>query len=174
MKPFRLTPLAPLEHDIQGSILVYLAWDRRVAWAHRFNTGAHAITGTNAKGQPTRRFVRYAFPGYAFPGCADILGQLVTGHLLAIEVKRKGGRVRPAQRVFLAQVRAAGGLALLARGLPEVQAGLDHFLGRRASWAATYPPPGSDPEGGRSALRPAGPLWGARAGEGYLGSGVGR
>lgn len=169
MKPFRLTPLAPLEHDIQGSILVYLAWDRRVAWAHRFNTGAHAITGTNAKGQPTRRFVRYAFPG-----CADILGQLVTGHLLAIEVKRQGGRVRPAQRAFLAQVRRAGGLALLARGLPEVQAGLDHFLGGRDSWAATYPPPGSDPEGGRSALRPAGPLWGARAGEGYLGSGVGR
>ncbi len=169
MTGYRLTALAPSEHDLQGAILVYLAWDNRVAWAHRFNSGAHLVTGTDKTGKPSRRFVRYAFPG-----CADILGQLVTGHLLAIEVKRQGGRVRPAQRAFLAQVRRAGGLALLARGLPEVQAGLDHFLGGRDSWAATYPPPGSDPEGGRSALRPAGPLWGARAGEGYLGSGVGR
>ena len=78
---------------------------------------------------------------YAFPGCADILGQLVTGHFLAIKVKRPGGRVGPAQRRFLAQVRAAGGLALLARGIPEVQAGLDHFLGGRASWVGTYPLP---------------------------------
>lgn len=129
-------------HDLQGAILVYLAWDNRVAWAHRFNSGAHAITSTNAKGKTTRRFVRYAFPG-----CADILGQLVTGHLLAIEVKRKGGRVRTQQHEFLLQVRRAGGLARLARGLPEVQAGLDHFLGGRDSWAATYPPPGSAPEG---------------------------
>lgn len=169
MTGYRLTALAPSEHDLQGAILVYLAWDNRVAWAHRFNSGAHLVTGTDKTGKPSRRFVRYAFPG-----CADILGQLVTGHLLAIEVKRQGGRVRPAQRAFLAQVRRAGGLALLARGLPEVQAGLDHFLGGRDSWAATYPPPGSDPEGGRSALRPAGPLWGAREREGYLGSGVGR
>lgn len=169
MPSFRLTPLAPREHDLQGAILVYLAWDHRVAWAHRFNSGAHVLTGIDAQGQETRRFVRYAFPG-----CSDILGQLVTGHLLAIEVKRRGGRVRPEQRRFLAQVGRAGGLALLARDLPEVQTGLDHFLGGRASSAGTYPPPGSDPEGGRSDQRPAGPLWGALAGDSYLGSGGGR
>ena len=169
MPSFRLKPPEPREHDLQGAILVYLAWDPRVAWAHRFNSGAHVLTGIDAQGRETRRFVRYAFPG-----CADILGQLVTGHLLAIEVKRKGGRVRPEQRRFLAQVGRAGGLALLARGIPEVQAGLDHFLGGRVSWAATYPPPGSDSEGGRSDQRPAGPLWGALAGDSYLGSGAGR
>lgn len=167
MKAERLPPLEPREHDLQGSILVYLGWDPRVAWAHRFNSGAHVLTGIDAQGRETRRFVRYAFPG-----CADILGQLVTGHLLAIEVKRKGGRVRPEQRRFLAQVGRAGGLALLARGIPEVQAGLDHFLGGRASWAATYPPPGSDPEGA-DAQRPPAPPWGALAGDSYLGSGAG-
>jgi len=169
MKADRPTPLEPLEHDLQGAILVYLAWDNRVAWAHRFNSGAHVLIGTNAQGQPTRRFVRYAFPG-----CADILGQLVTGHLLAIEVKRKGGRVRPEQRRFLAQVRRAGGLALLARGIPEVQAGLDHFLGGRVSWAGTYPPPGSDPEGGRDTQRPPAPPGALARGRATLGSGGGR
>ncbi len=169
MTPYRLTALAPSEHDLQGSILVYLAWDNRVAWAHRFNTGAHLITGTDAQGHPRRRFVRYAFPG-----CADILGQLVTGHFLAIEVKRPGGRVGPAQRRFLAQVRAAGGLALLARGIPEVQTGLDHFLGGRASWVGTYPLPTPPVGGAEGAGSPSAPRWRPRGSGGDQGSEVER
>ena len=42
-KPFRLTALEPNEHAIQDAILRYLALDPRVAWAERFNTGAHVI-----------------------------------------------------------------------------------------------------------------------------------
>ncbi len=154
MESYPLTPLEPREHDIQGSILVYLAWDNRVAWAHRFNIGAHAITTTDPAGQVKRRFVRYAFPG-----CADILGQLVTGHFLAIEVKRRGGCVRPLQRAFLEQVRRGGGLALLARSIPEVQAGLDHFLGSRAAWVGTYPLPPEPFRGAGGAVSPSA-IWG--------------
>ena len=124
---------------------------------------------TDPEGQTQRRFVRYAFPG-----CADILGQLVTGHFLAIEVKRRGGRVRPKQREFLEQVRRAGGLALLARSIPEVQAGLDHFLGSRAAWVGAYPLPRDSVGVGGRAVSPAARLRGpGGAGEGQ-GSGAGR
>ncbi len=167
--PFHLTPLEPLEHDIQGSILVYLAWDNRVAWAHRFNTGAHVIAGTQKDGTPTRRYVQYAFTG-----CADILGQLITGHFLAVEVKRRGGRVSPPQRAFLQQVRRAGGLALVARSIPEVQAGLDRFLGGRAAWAAGYPPPADPPEGGGVVWRASAPRGDVGGREEGQGSGGGR
>lgn len=126
-KPFRLCPVAPLEHDIQTAILRYLAVDRRIAWAKRFNTGAHRITGTDAKGRPTRRFIRYAFPG-----CADVLGQLVTGHFLAVEVKRPGEDASEDQAAFLAEVDAAGGLAILARRIEDVRQGLDAFFGESA------------------------------------------
>lgn len=91
---------------------------------------------TDPAGQTIRRFVRYAFPG-----CADILGQRVTDHFLAIDVKSRGERIRPKQREFLEKVRRAGGPALLARGIPEVQTGLEQFLGSRASWVAAYPSP---------------------------------
>lgn len=126
-KPFRLTPIEPQERDIQSAILRYLAVERRVAWARRFNTGAHRITGTDARGRPTRRFIRYAFPG-----CSDVLGQLVTGQFLAIEVKRPGEHPTAEQAAFLAEVAAAGGLAILARSIDDVRAALDIFFGERA------------------------------------------
>ncbi len=168
MQPFRLTTSEPLEHDIQAAILRYLAWDNRVAWCHRFNTGAHLIKGTQQDGTPIRRYVRYAFPG-----CADILGQLVTGQLLAIECKRPRGRKRPEQKEFLEQVRAAGGLGIFATSIDEVRAALDRFVGSRASWAGVYPPLGSGSGAGATVQRPSAPPSGA-AGEGEgQGSGVG-
>ncbi len=98
MRPYHLTPLAPREHDLQGSILVYLAWGHRVA----------------------------------------------------------------------------GGLALLARGLPEVQAGLDHFLGGRASWVGTYPLPADPVAGGEGVGSLSAPLCRPRGPGGGMGSGGGR
>ena len=98
MRPYHLTPLAPREHDLQGSILVYLAWGHRVA----------------------------------------------------------------------------GGLALLARGLPEVQAGLDHFLGGRASWVGTYPLPPDPVAGGEGVGSLSAPRRGTRGLGGDQGSGGGR
>ncbi len=168
MKPFRLAHPTPREHDIQAAILRYLAWDIRVAWCRRFNTGSHVIEGTKKDGTPCRRYVQYAFTG-----CADLLGQLVTGQLLAIECKRAGGRKRPEQREFLEQVRAAGGLGIFAQSIDEVQAALDRFVGSRASWAGVYPPLGTGSGAGPDRQRRSAPLSGA-AGEGEgQGSGVG-
>ncbi|MBK1723836.1 VRR-NUC domain-containing protein [Thiocystis violacea] len=126
-RAFRLTPIEPLEHDIQCAILRYLAVDRRVAWARRFNTGAHVVEERDKHGKPKRRFIRYAFPG-----CSDVLGQLVTGKFLAIEVKRLGEEPSDEQAAFLAQVEAAGGLAILACGIEDVKRGLDAFFGESA------------------------------------------
>lgn len=168
MEPFDLTHLVPLERDIQASILRYLAWDNRVAWVRRFNTGAHVIDDTKKDGTPTRRQVKYGFPG-----CADLLGQLVTGQLLAIECKRPGGRKRPEQREFLAQVRAAGGLGFFATSIDEVRVALDRFVGSRASWSGVYPPLGIGSGAGTPVPGPSAPPGGAKGeGEGQ-GSGVG-
>ncbi|EXJ13882.1 hypothetical protein [Imhoffiella purpurea] len=126
-RAFRLTPVEPLEHDIQGAILRYLAVDRRVAWAKRFNTGAQVIEGQDRQGRRKRRFIRYAFPG-----CADVLGQLASGHFLAIECKRHGEKPTPEQAAFLEDVSRAGGLAIVGRSIEDVKHGLDAFFGESA------------------------------------------
>ena len=77
-----------------------------VAWCERMNTGAAKVEG---------RFIRFGWPG-----CPDVLGQLKDGRLLGVEVKAKAGRLRPEQSLFLARIRAAGGVALVARDCRDV------------------------------------------------------
>ena len=125
MPNMKLKPCEPTEAQVLKSILTWLRRDTRVAWANRFNTGAHVV----GEGRH-RRFIRYAFPG-----CSDILGQLVTGHLLAIEVKRPStrNRARPAQLAFLETVNRHGGLGLVAAGIEEVADGIEAFMARQAA-----------------------------------------
>ena len=115
--PRRFTPS---EGSVQAAVLRYLRLDCRVAWVQRFNTGAHVTAETPPSGKPKRRFIRYAFPG-----CADLLGQLRDGRFLAVEVKTRTGRVSPAQQAFLATVARHGGVALLARSIEDVRRALD-------------------------------------------------
>jgi hypothetical protein len=77
-----------------------------VAWVERMNSGAARMGA---------RFVRFGWPG-----CPDVLGQLKDGRLLGVEVKGPTGRLRPAQVVFLDRIRAAGGVAFLARDCRDV------------------------------------------------------
>lgn len=77
-----------------------------VAWCERMNCGAARIGA---------RFVRFGWPG-----CPDVLGQLKDGRLLGVEVKGPGGKLRPAQVVFLERIRAAGGAAFVARDCRDV------------------------------------------------------
>jgi len=119
---FTLRSVQPLEHDIQGAILRYLTLDARVAWAHRFNTGAHVI---EEPGQP-RRFIRYAFKG-----CADILGQLTDGRFLAVECKRKGEHPTPEQAAFLAKVANNGGVSFVARCVEDAKTNIDSTHNQR-------------------------------------------
>ena len=77
-----------------------------VAWAERMNTGAARVGN---------RFIRFGWPG-----CPDVLGQLKDGRFLAVEVKAQAGRLRPEQALFLARIRAAGGVAFVARDCRDV------------------------------------------------------
>ncbi len=66
-RPFRLRPIEPLERDIQSAILRYLAVERRVAWARRFNTGAQRIAARMRRAG--RRAASSAMPSPAAPTC---------------------------------------------------------------------------------------------------------
>ena len=78
-----------------------------VAWHQRANSGAFKV-GT--------RFVRFGWPG-----CPDLLGQMVDGRFLAVEVKAPDGKLRPEQAAFIALVRMHGGVAFVARNLADVR-----------------------------------------------------
>jgi hypothetical protein len=85
----------------------------RVAWCERQNSGVAKVGG---------RFIRFGWVG-----CADILGQLKTGELLAVEVKAATGRLSAEQIVFLERVRGAGGVAFVAHDLRDVRQHLGDF-----------------------------------------------
>ena len=87
-----------------------------VAWCERMNSGVARIGG---------RFVRFGWPG-----CPDVLGQLMDGRLLGCEVKGPAGKLRPEQAVFLDRIRAAGGVAFMARDCHDVLHELQGKQGR--------------------------------------------
>lgn len=120
-KNLRLTRPEPLEADIQYAILRALKVHPAVAWAGRFNSGAQVISEGKS-----RRFVRFS----SVKGLSDIVGQLVDGRFLAIEVKRPSGRVTEDQDGFLAAVNKHHGLAFVARSVADVWAVLDQAYGK--------------------------------------------
>ena len=77
-----------------------------VAWAQRMNSGAAKVGN---------RFIRFGWPG-----CPDVLGQMKDGRLLGVEVKIRTGRLRPEQSLFLERIRAACGVAFVARDVRDV------------------------------------------------------
>ena len=86
------------------------------------NSGAH-VAGEGA----SRRFVRYGFRG-----CPDIIGQLVTGRAMFIEVKRPSGRVSVEQKEFLERAARFGACAFVARSVADVFLELDKTIARNA------------------------------------------
>lgn len=117
---YHLRTIEPSEATIQNAILRYLAMNPLIAWANRFNTGAAVVESQDANGATRRRYIRYAFPG-----CSDILGQLIDGRFLAVEVKAKGNKATEEQAAFLAKVAKAGGVAILAYSIDDVQTALE-------------------------------------------------
>ena len=98
-----------LEQGVLNAVLKVLRYHPQVSWAVRMNSGAFK----DSRGQ----FVRFGFPG-----CPDILGQMVDGRFLAIEVKAAKGRLTDDQEFFLAKVRANGGVSGVARSIEEAMA----------------------------------------------------
>jgi len=63
-------------------------------------------------------------------GISDILGIVPpTGRLIAVECKSGKGKLTPEQREFLADVTAAGGLAIVARSVDDVVKAMERKAG---------------------------------------------
>jgi hypothetical protein len=106
------------EADILKSCLAYLKVRGIFAW--RANSGG-TMMGEGAR----KRFVRFN----GAPGCSDVVGVLPGGRVLALEVKRPGGRPTGKQQLFLDTVRRLGGLALCVHSLEELVEDLERLGG---------------------------------------------
>jgi hypothetical protein len=106
------------ESDVLAGCLLYLKL--KGVWCWRQNQGAIPLAGGGY-----RRF-------NGLKGLADILGilpcrlrvgegEVTIGRLLAVEVKRPGGKARPEQEEFLAKVNELGGLGLCVRSVAELE-----------------------------------------------------
>lgn len=109
----RVRTNAKPEAAILVEVLKTLRAHPMIAWCERMNSGAARIG---------KRFVRFGFKG-----CPDVLGQLKDGRLLGVEVKAAKGKLRPEQAVFLERIRAAGGVAFVARDCCDVLRELDRW-----------------------------------------------
>ena len=71
-------------------------------------------------------------------GCSD-LTCCIGGRFVAIEIKRATGQTTASQEKYLAQVRTAGGLAIVARSADDVRAALVRAFGESvvAGWEMT-------------------------------------
>ncbi len=107
---------------VVNACLDYLAARRIYAW--RNNTGAVSIPSAHGRD----RFIRYGKPG-----SSDILGIMPDGRFLAVECKTKTGRLTDLQQGFLAEVEARGGVAIVARRVEDVEAGLHAAMAARRS-----------------------------------------
>lgn len=95
------------EQNIQKLIMLALTEAGCIVW--RNNIGSY----TTAEGH----FIRYGVGGV---GGSDLIGiYKKTGQLIAVEVKGPKGKPSAAQLNFIEQVRAAGGIAGLARSVQE-------------------------------------------------------
>ena len=95
------------EQNIQKLIMLALTEAGCIVW--RNNIGSY----TTADGH----FIRYGVGGV---GGSDLIGVYKkTGQLLAVEVKTSKGKPSAAQLNFIEQVRAAGGIAGIARSVED-------------------------------------------------------
>jgi hypothetical protein len=97
------------ENRVKAEVLKYLKLRRIKAWSNP--SGAVRI-------RPGK------FMSFGLKGSADILGCLPDGRFLAVECKAEHGRLSPEQRQFLTDVKAQGGLAIVARSYRDIEATL--------------------------------------------------
>lgn len=98
------------EQSVKRQILAYLRQRHIPAWP------------INVQGVPLHDGTGRHRPAPA-TGISDIVG-IYQGRFLAIECKSAKGVLRPAQEMFLRTVREAGGIALVARSVSDVEEGL--------------------------------------------------
>lgn len=97
------------ESQILDSILTYLKLCRIFSW--RNNNGAVFDPKIGTFRSP---------PKHSLKGIPDILGILKGGRLLALEVKKQGGRVSPEQSDFIKKAVELGALCAVVYSLDDV------------------------------------------------------
>ena len=114
-EPTKRAPRAPSaepsEAEILKAILQLLRRHPKVALCWRQNSGTFAERNRDG----TTRYIR----ANTQRGMSDIMGALMDGRTLAIEVKSRTGRMRPGQEEFLSSIRAAGGVAGVCRSVDD-------------------------------------------------------
>lgn len=95
------------EFQIQSEILEFLLKKGIFAWKDRQQIGKPG-KGTDVRSK----------------GVPDILGVLKGGKMLAIEVKKKGGKLSPEQADYLDKIKSLGGVAFVAMSVDDVIEGL--------------------------------------------------
>ena len=126
-KRLKLTRPAPKETDVLTVVRQALAFDKRVAWVGRFNSG---LMWQETAGK--RRPVRF----HDVPGLSDLIGQMTDGRLLALEIKRPGW-TKPTdererqQAAFIELVLRHGGVAGFVRSVEDVKKLIDASRGAR-------------------------------------------
>lgn len=116
-KRLKLTRPEPTESDVLSMILRALKAHPKVVWFARMNSAAGKLIYPNGT---TSQFMRMGFVGQP-----DILGQVIGGKLLAIEVKRPSGKVSDEQKAFLSKAETNGAIAFCARSVADVFSVLD-------------------------------------------------
>lgn len=119
VRQFFLTRYEAPEGTVQAQLLQVLQLHPRVAWAERMNTGAGHLARKDPA-NPGQWIISDRWLRFGFPGMSDILGQLKDGRLLAVEAKRRSGRLSEDQEAFLATVQRYGGVAVVARDAAEL------------------------------------------------------
>lgn len=112
------------EKQVENSILEYLKM--RGVFCFKVNTGGVF--------DPTSRRFRKNKNKHVITGVADILGVLPNGRFLAIEVKTPNSSrsnktyATDNQKFFIANIKANGGLAFIARSVDDVKAELTQLI----------------------------------------------
>lgn len=99
----------PSEKGVVKACLQYLQFKGVYCW--RQNTGGVQY---HSKKKGTQ-FVRFGVPGIS-----DILGCMPDGRFIAVECKAGRNTLTKDQRVFLEQIRQAGGIGIVARSVDDV------------------------------------------------------
>jgi hypothetical protein len=95
------------ENRIKTEVLKYLKIRHIKAWSNP--SGAVRI-------RPGK------FMSFGLKWSSDILGLLPGGRFLAVECKAPDGRLSPEQRQFLTDIKAQGGMAVVARSYRDIEA----------------------------------------------------
>src|SRR5687768_8866491 len=103
-----------LEQQIQAAILALLRMHGIFCWKSN-TTGVY---------DPTREMFRTNH----YKGVSDIIGVMKGGRLIAVEVKRPGGKSSFEQQTFIDSINENGGLAFVAHSVDEVQEKLKDVL----------------------------------------------